>query len=167
MVEFKPTLAIVGLTDFAKPILANFGVFVFWPNFLNPKSPNPEDPKTHNFQNPQTQTLNPGKGADPLGTLRDPTFAPPLLPFGGHGCCGCWTHHPAPDPPPPDRPKFRFFFHLPPPFPFICVSLGVFSLKFGGVSFTRQLKNSKRAHVRPRRFKHHQNSTKGPPRERR
>ena len=31
----------------AKPSLASFSVLVFWPNFLNPKSPNPRDPKTY------------------------------------------------------------------------------------------------------------------------
>ena len=35
------------VTDFGKPTLTNFSVLVFWPNFRNPKSPNPNDPKTY------------------------------------------------------------------------------------------------------------------------
>ena len=57
-----PTLANLTL---AKPTLANFGVFVFWPKFLNPSSPNPKDP------NPKPWERGP--------TLRGPALLAPLL----------------------------------------------------------------------------------------
>ena len=84
-------------------------------------------------------------------------------------------------PPSAGPPKISlFFFPLPPPFRSLCVSLGVFSLNFGGFcedrdpqmctfglsgcgvkprrlrgrqGFTQQPENSKRTHLRPRRFK--------------
>ena len=146
----KPTLAIVGLTDFAKPILANFGVLVFWPNFLLPQSPNNKDPKTHNSDlNPKPHRPKPHRPGERGPTLWGPPFRAPsprihdfgqLIPvfvprnLNPEPSAG----PPSAGPPPPDRQNFRFIFPLPPPFPFICVSLGVFSLKFG-VSFTRQL----------------------------
>ena len=46
----------VVLTDFGQTDFANFSVLVFWPNFLNPKCPNPK-----------TQTLNLGRGSRPFG----------------------------------------------------------------------------------------------------
>ena len=71
--------------------------------------------------------------------------------------CGCWFG------PPPDRPKFRSFFSLSRHnfYSFLPLLL-VFRSRRG---FTQQPENSKRAHWRPRRFKHHQNSTRRPTRE--
>ena len=51
---------------------------------------------------------------------------------------------------PTDLPKISLFFSLSPRL-------------WGRRGFTRQPENSKRAHFRAPRFKHHQNSTKGPP----
>ena len=101
----------------AKPILTNFCVLVFWPIFLNPKSPNPKDP------NPKPWEI----GADPSGPyLSGPTCSGFCvivvmvvvvvvgLDFPGPPSAG--PH------PPPDRPKCRFFFSLSPP-PFRSFSL--------------------------------------------
>ena len=83
--------------------------------------------------------------------------------------------HPAPDHPPPDLPfrrtaqNFALFFSLPLPFRFFSVSLGVFSLNFGGVfegwrfwaaRVSHDNPRTPNVHISaPRRFKHHQNST--------
>ena len=87
-----------------------------------------------------------------LSCSKDPNPKPCLgerAPFGAPLVLGLallwlllvWTSldHLPPDPPstdlpPPDRPKFRsFLYPLPPPSRSFCVSLGVFSLNFGGV----------------------------------
>ena len=70
---------------------------------------------------------------------------------------------------PLDRPKFRSFFSLSRrKIRSFLPSLGVFSLNFGGVLKTGTLKcarlGSPNVHIgAPRRFKHHQNSTRRPP----
>ena len=129
----------------AKQTLANFSVSVFWPNFLNPISPNPPkknqrptfrpEPKP---QRPKHQ--NPGRGEP---TLRDPTL--PRL-FWVHPSFLAvsvllwlrllwllvWTPL---DSPPPDRPKFRSFFPLPSQFSFLLPlsgsSRGILTFTFG------------------------------------
>ena len=66
--------------------------------------------------------------------------------------------------------NFALFSHLPPQFSFFLLSWISFRgimCTFGLSGFTRQPENSKRAHSRACRFKHHQNSTKRRPRERR
>ena len=73
-----------------------------------------------------------------------------------------WTpppvNPPPPDNPPPDRPKFRSFFFPPPATIFILLSLSwVLSLNFVGVFEGRGPEMCTFG-----RFKHHQNSTKGP-----
>ena len=72
-----------------------------------------------------------------------------------------WT--PPPRTPSAGPPKISLFFPLPPQFSFLSSSLlRVFSWNFGGVFEGRDLQMctfglSKRAHFRPRRFKHCQN----------
>ena len=121
----------------AKPTLANFSVSVFWTNFLNPKSPNPQN------RNPNLED-----GAEPSRTHLSG------LTHSGFGVVvvmvvvvvvGLDFHRTLlpqdPLPPPPDRPKFRSFFSLSRlKFRSFCVSLGVFSLNFGGVCEDRDPK---------------------------
>ena len=68
-------------------------------------------------------------------------------------------------PPPPDRPKFRSFFPSP------ATNFALSSLFFGGFGATKPSHDNPRTpnvHISgPWRFKHHQNSTKGPQKERR
>ena len=136
-----------------------------------------EHPKHPNTETPQTNTLNPN-----LRAAFDEFF------FVGWGVrCGVFEGVGA------RRgggggPKIsRFFFSLPPEISFFLLSLGGLLVELGRCSrawptqyvgfgwcrwgrrgFTRQPENSKRAHFRaPALQKPHQNSTKGPPRERR
>ena len=88
--------------------------------------------------------LSAGAPSSPL-RRRAPSPGPPL-----------WTARPQ------DRPKFRSFFFLSPAGNFILSSLWeVFSWNFGCFLKVGALKCA------PRRFKHHQHSTRRPPRERR
>ena len=104
-----------------------FSVFMFWPNFQNPKSPNPKDtfrPEPKPYR-PKPKTR--GEGARPFGAhpsgLLFSRFG--LHPFWrcwcccGYGCCWfgiSWTtlrQTTLSQPPPLDRPKFHSFFPSP------------------------------------------------------
>ena len=158
----------------AKPTLAN--VLVFWPNFLNPKKPKPQETQRPTFRpepkpyTPKPQTRR--EGARPFGsTLRDPTLRGHTFSGFAHfwrcwcccgcGCCGCcwfgfpWTTlrqttrrrtSPPPDPLRQTGQNFALFSNSRPE-PRKMGSRSV-GPEGWGQGFTRQSENSKRAHFR-------------------